>query len=126
MDIPARPACFTRSWLAICYEFDEIEQAIAHLEVALSSVNEYAPADALIVAYLTQARIQHLRHDESGALTMLREGQALGEQRGLRRVTLSLAAEECRSLARTGRHEEARLVQRASTSTSCPEVALHR
>ncbi|HWS66317.1 MAG TPA: LuxR C-terminal-related transcriptional regulator, partial [Steroidobacteraceae bacterium] len=94
----------------ICYEFDEIEQAIAHLEVALSSVNEFAPADALIVAYLTQARIQHLRHDESGALTMLREGQALGEQRGLRRVTLSLAAEECRSLARTGRHEEARLV----------------
>jgi LuxR family maltose regulon positive regulatory protein len=94
----------------ISYEFDEIEQALAHLEPALSSVNEYAPADALIVAYLTQARIQHLRHDESGALTMLREGQELGEQRGLRRVTLSLAAEECRSLARAGRYEEARLV----------------
>jgi ATP/maltotriose-dependent transcriptional regulator MalT len=41
---------------------------------------------------------------------MLREGQDLGEQRGLRRVTLSLAAEECRSLARAGRDEEARLV----------------
>jgi LuxR family maltose regulon positive regulatory protein len=94
----------------ICYEFDEIEQALAHLELALSSVNEYAPADAVIVAYLTQARIQHLRHDESGALAMLREGQELGEQRGLQRVTLSLAAEECRSLARAGRHEEARLV----------------
>src|ERR1700693_2228454 len=40
---------------------------------------------------------------------MLREGQELGEQRGLRRVTLSLAAEECRSLARAGLHEEARL-----------------
>jgi LuxR family maltose regulon positive regulatory protein len=94
----------------IAYEFDEIEPALAHLELALSSVNEYAPADALIVAYLTQARIQHLRHDESGALAMLREGQALGEQRGWRRVTLSLAAEECCSLARAGRHEEARLV----------------
>jgi LuxR family transcriptional regulator, maltose regulon positive regulatory protein len=94
----------------ISYEFDEIEQALAHLELALSSVNEYAPADALIVAYLTQARIQHLRHDESGALAMLREGQELGEQRGLRRVTLSLAAEECRGLARAERHEEARLV----------------
>jgi LuxR family maltose regulon positive regulatory protein len=94
----------------ICYEFDEIEQAIAYLERAMSSVNEYGPADAVIVAYLTQARIQHLRHDESGALAMLREGQELGEQRGLRRVTLSLAAEECRSLARAGRHEEARLV----------------
>jgi ATP/maltotriose-dependent transcriptional regulator MalT len=94
----------------ISYEFDEIEQALAHLELAQSSVNEYAHADALIVAHLTQARIQHLRHDESGALAMLREGQELGEQRGWRRVTLSLAAEECRSLARAGHYEEARLV----------------
>jgi len=94
----------------ISYEFDEIEQALAHLELALSSVNEYGPADAVIVAHLTQARIQHLRHDEGGALAMLREGQELGEQRGWRRVTLSLAAEECRSLARGGHHEEARLV----------------
>ncbi len=94
----------------ISYEFDEIEQALAHLELALSGVNEYGPADAVIVAYLTQARIQRLRHDESGALAMLREGQELGEHRGLRRVTLSLAAEECRSLARAGSHEEARLV----------------
>ena len=94
----------------ISYEFDETEQALAHLELALSSVNEYGPADAVIVAYLTQARIQHLRHDESGALSILRDGQELGERRGLRRVTLSLAAEECRSLARAGRYEEARLV----------------
>ncbi len=94
----------------ISYEFDEIEKALAHLELALNSVNECPQADALIVAYLTQARIQHLKHDESGALAMLREGQELGEQRGWRRVTLSLAAEECRSLARAGHHEEARLV----------------
>jgi LuxR family transcriptional regulator, maltose regulon positive regulatory protein len=94
----------------ISYEFDEIEQAMAHLELAQSSVKEYAHADAVIVAYLTQARIQRLRQDESGALAMLREGQELGEQRGWRRVTLSLAAEECRSLARAERYEDARLV----------------
>jgi LuxR family maltose regulon positive regulatory protein len=94
----------------ISYEFDEIEQALAHLDRASSSVNEYAHADAVILAYLTQARIQHLRHDERGALAMLREGQELGEQRGWRRVTLSLAAEECRSLARDGHYEDARLV----------------
>jgi LuxR family transcriptional regulator, maltose regulon positive regulatory protein len=94
----------------ISYEFDEIEQALAHLELALSSLNECPHADAVIVAYLTQARIQHLRHDEGGALAVLREGQELGEQRGWRRVTLSLAAEECRSLARAGHREEARLV----------------
>ena len=45
----------------IAYEFDEIEQALAHLELAMSSVNECAQADAVIVAYLTQARIQHLQ-----------------------------------------------------------------
>jgi LuxR family transcriptional regulator, maltose regulon positive regulatory protein len=94
----------------IAYEFDEIEQALAHLDLASSSVNEYAHADAVIVAYLTQARIQNLRRDESGALAMLQEGQKLGEQRGWRRVTLSLAAEECRSLARAGLQEEARVV----------------
>jgi len=94
----------------ISYEFDEIEQALAHLDLTSSSISEYAHADAVIVAYLTQARIQHLRHDESGALAMLREGQVLGERRGWRRLTLSLAAEECRSLARAGCYEEARLV----------------
>src|ERR1700722_12214526 len=92
------------------YEFDEIEHSLAHLELASSSVNEYAHADAAIVAYLTRARIQHLRQDESGALSMLKEGQELGEQRGWRRLTLSLAAEECRGLARAGHYEEARLV----------------
>jgi LuxR family transcriptional regulator, maltose regulon positive regulatory protein len=94
----------------ISYEFDEVEQALAHLELAQSSVNECPHADAVVVAYLTQARIQHLRHDESGALAMLKEGQELAEQRGWRRVTLSLAAEECRNLARAGHQEEARLV----------------
>jgi ATP/maltotriose-dependent transcriptional regulator MalT len=94
----------------IAYEFDETEQALAHLELASSSASEYPHADAVIVAYLTRTRIQHLRHDESGALAMLREGQELGEERGWRRVTLSLAAEECRCLARAGHIEEARLV----------------
>src|SRR5260370_12444695 len=89
---------------SICYEFDEIEQALAHLELALGSVNEYGPADAVIVAYLTQARIQHLRHDESGALAILREGQELGEQRGLRRVTLSLPPQTCPILPPPGPH----------------------
>jgi LuxR family maltose regulon positive regulatory protein len=113
----------------ICYECDEIEQALEHLDVAMSSVNEYAPADALIVAYLTQARIQHLRHDQSGPLEVLREGQQLGEKRGLRRLTLSLAAEECTWLAREGHYEDARLVatrfgfHQLPTPTSAPTLS---
>jgi LuxR family transcriptional regulator, maltose regulon positive regulatory protein len=107
---PAQTSLLRALLAGISYEFDEIDQALAHLELAQSSVDECPHADAVIVAYSTQARIQRLRHDESGALAMLRDGQKLGEQRGWRRVTLSLAAEECRILARAGHHEEARLV----------------
>lgn len=94
----------------IAYEFDEIDTAAAHVERAMTSVNECSQADAIILAYLTQARIQRVHRDERGALAILREGQDLGERRGLRRVTLSLAAEECTALVREGRREEARLV----------------
>ena len=94
----------------IAYEFDDIGRAIEHIEQAMNGVNEYGQADAVIVAYLTQARLQRLRHDEDSALAILREGQELGERRALRRVTLTLAAEECCGLARAGRFEEARLI----------------
>jgi LuxR family maltose regulon positive regulatory protein len=94
----------------IAYEFDDVSRAIEHIELAMNGVNECGHADAVIVAYLTQARLQRLRHDEDSALAILREGQALGERRALRRVTLTLAAEECCGLARAGRYEEARLV----------------
>jgi LuxR family maltose regulon positive regulatory protein len=94
----------------IAYEFDDIGRAIEHIEYAMNGVNEYGHADAVIVAYRTQARLQRLRADEDSALAILREGQELGERRALRRVTITLAAEECCGLARAGRYEEARLV----------------
>jgi LuxR family transcriptional regulator, maltose regulon positive regulatory protein len=94
----------------IAYEFDEIDTAITHVERAMSSIDDCSHADALIMAYLTEARIQRFRRDPEAALAILREGQELGERRGLRRVTLSLAAEECIALVRAGRQEEARLV----------------
>jgi ATP/maltotriose-dependent transcriptional regulator MalT len=93
----------------IAYEFDEIGQAVEHIERAMNGVND-GHADAVIVAYLTQARLQRLRRDEESALAILREGQEIGQRRGLERVTLSLAAEECAGLARAGRYEDARLV----------------
>jgi LuxR family maltose regulon positive regulatory protein len=94
----------------IAYEFNDIGQAVEHVERAMRSVDECSQADAVIVAYLTQARLQRLRHDESSAMAILRQGQELGQRRGLRRVALTLAAEECSGLARAGRDDEARLV----------------
>jgi LuxR family maltose regulon positive regulatory protein len=94
----------------VAYEFNEFDQAVEHVEQAMRSVNECSQADAVIIAYLTQARVQRLRHDEGSAMTILREGQELGQRRGLPRVTITLAAEECSWLARAGRDDEARLV----------------
>ena len=96
----------------IAYEFDQIGAAIEHVEHAMSCVDEYGHADALIATYAIQARLQRLRQDEESATAILHEGQELGERRGLRRVTVSLAAEECLSHARAGRLDEARVVAR--------------
>ena len=94
----------------IAYEFNEIDSASEHIERAMTSVDEYGPADAVIVAYLTRSRLQLLRGDPAGAVAILREGQELGDRRGLRRVTVTLAAEECTGLGRAGQLEEARVV----------------
>lgn len=94
----------------IAYEFDQVSEAVEHIEHAMNGVSDYGQADAVIVAYSTQARLQRLRQDEDSALAILKEGQELGARRKLHRVTLTLAAEECCGLARAGRYEEARLV----------------
>jgi LuxR family maltose regulon positive regulatory protein len=104
-------ACMLHALLGgIAYEFDEITPAVEHIERAMGSISECSHADAMIVAYLTQARLQRLRGDDSSALAILKEGQDLGQRRALPRVTFSLAAEECADLARAGRYEEARVI----------------
>ncbi len=107
---PAQATLFHALLAGIAYEFDEIAQSIEHTEQAMSSVAECGHADGMILAYLTQARLQRLRNDESSALAILKEGQELGERCGFKRLTLSLAAEECAHLARAMKYEESRLV----------------
>jgi LuxR family maltose regulon positive regulatory protein len=104
-------ACMLHALLGgIAYEFDEITTAVEHVERAMGSISECSHADAMIVAYLTQARLQRLRGDDGSALAILKEGQDLGQRRALPRVTFSLAAEECADLTRAGRYEEARVI----------------
>lgn len=92
---------------AVAYEFDEADQAEAHIEQAMRSVQDYGPADAVILAYLTQARLRFLRGDAQSAYAILHEGQELGARRELERVVITLAAEECTWLGRENRHDEA-------------------
>ncbi len=95
---------------AVAYEFDEADQAVAHIEQSMHSIQDYGPADAMILAYLTQARLQFLQRDAASAYAILHEGQAQGARRELSRVVVTLAAEECTWLGRHGRNDEAREV----------------
>lgn len=92
---------------AVAYEFDEADQAEAHVEQSMRSVQDCGPADAVILACLTQARLRFLRGDPHSAYAILREGQELGARRELERVVITLAAEECTWLGREQRHDEA-------------------
>ncbi|MBV8063803.1 MAG: hypothetical protein JOY51_09410, partial [Nevskia sp.] len=90
---PAHAAMFHTVLAMVAYEFDELDRAHGHLELCTPRVMEYGQADALLMAFLTGARLQHARRGEAAGLERLREGQELGAQRGFPRVTVTLAAE---------------------------------
>lgn len=95
---------------AVAYQFDEADQAQTHIEQSMRSVQDYGPADAVILAYQTQARLRFLNRDPETAYAILHEGQELGARRGLERVVITLAAEECTWLGREERYDEAQEV----------------
>jgi LuxR family transcriptional regulator, maltose regulon positive regulatory protein len=107
---PAQASLLHAVLAAIAYEFDEIQTAAEHIERGMGAGEEYAFADTAILVYITRARLQRLKHDESGALSTLGAGREFGERRGYRRLTLALAAEECTQLVRQRRGDEARLI----------------
>jgi ATP/maltotriose-dependent transcriptional regulator MalT len=107
---PAHASLFQTLLAAVAYEFDEIEDAARHVERAMTSVDEYGHADAVILAFLTRARLAMVRQEENDALAVLRDGQELATRRELHRVRVTLAAEECTWLCRAGRYEEGRVL----------------
>ncbi|AXQ28312.1 winged helix-turn-helix transcriptional regulator [Solimonas sp. K1W22B-7] len=80
---------------AVAYEFDETEQALRHLEVGLVNLEEYGTADVLIMAWLTQARLQFLQGNAEAGYASLQAGREAAARRGLPRVEITLATEEC-------------------------------
>lgn len=88
----------------IAYEFDEPERARSRLDISLVDLEEYGTADILIVAYLTQARLQFQRGDADAGFASLHNGQELAQRRQLPRAVLTLVTEECMWLCRLGHH----------------------
>ena len=107
---PAHAAMFHTVLATVAYEFDELDRAHAHLELCMPRVLEYGQADAVLMGFLTAAKLERLRHGEEAGVDRLYEGQEAGAQRGFPRVTVSLAAEECGWHGRAGRFDEARRV----------------
>lgn len=101
-------ASYLRAILAaISYEFDGAAAAEREIELAEAHIDESGPADILILTYLTRARLQFLRRDTSAGMSALKLGRQNGRRRGLRRVDVTLAAEECIWLSRHGEQKDA-------------------
>lgn len=92
---------------AIAYECGETDTAVKEIEAGLVNVDEAGIADVLILAYLTQARLQFLRADRQAGFAALRQGQQVAHSKGLKRAEVTLAAEECTWLCRLGKDAEA-------------------
>ncbi|MGQ0622612.1 MAG: LuxR C-terminal-related transcriptional regulator [Panacagrimonas sp.] len=107
---PGHAALLHTVLATVAYEFDEITLAEEHLERCMPRVAEAGQSDAVLMGFLTAAKVERLRRGEAAGVDKLHEGQELGERRGLRRVTVSLAAEECGWHSRAGRYEEARQI----------------
>ncbi len=95
---------------AVAYEFDEIDRARDHAERCMPRLAESGPCDAVLLGFLTAARLERLARGDSAGVDILREGQELGRRRGLKRVTLSLAVQEYHCHSRAGRLEDAQRV----------------
>jgi ATP/maltotriose-dependent transcriptional regulator MalT len=101
-------ASYLRAMLgAIAYEFDDVPAAERDAELAAAHIDETGPGDILILAYLTQARLQFIRRDVQAGYSALRLGRQNGRRRGLRRVEVTLAAEECTWLCRHAERKDA-------------------
>jgi ATP/maltotriose-dependent transcriptional regulator MalT len=92
---------------AIAYEFDDLNAAEREVDTEGSHLDDIAPADILILAYLTRARLQFHKRDWGAGFSALKLGRQNGRRRGLRRVDVTLAAEECTWFCRHGETKDA-------------------
>ena len=98
---------------AVLYEFDDTEQAAQALEAGLGALDDTGIADFALITYLTRARLQFRIGQADAGLAALQLGRKLGQRRGLPRVSVTLAGEECIWLFRLGQTTAALELARA-------------
>lgn len=87
---------------AVLYEFDDIAAATRALEAQPSALDERGGADFLLLTYLTRARLEFRASRPEEGFAALHLGRRLGQRLGSRRVSVTLAGEECIWLCRLG------------------------
>ena len=98
---------------AVLYEFDETTAASQALEASPDALDDRGLADFMLVSYLTRARLQFLAGRAEAGLAALQLGRKHAHRRGLPRVSVTLAGEECVWLARLGQMPAALELARA-------------
>ena len=98
---------------AVLYEFDDAAAANLALEASPDALDDRGVADFLLLSYLTKARLQFHAGQAEAGLGALQLGRKLGQRRGLPRVSITLAGEECVWLCRLGRRPAALELARA-------------
>jgi ATP/maltotriose-dependent transcriptional regulator MalT len=87
---------------AVLYEFDDIAAATHALEAQPAALDERGGADFLLLTYLTRARLEFWASRPEEGFAALHLGRKLGQRLGSRRVSVTLAGEECIWLCRLG------------------------
>jgi len=87
---------------AVLYEFDDTAAASQAIESIPDALEDRGVADFVLLTYLTRARLQFHSGQAEAGLTALQLGRKLGQKRGLPRVSVTLAGEQCIWLCRLG------------------------
>ena len=98
---------------AVLYEFDEITAASQALEASPGALDDRGIADFTLLTSLTRARLEFRAGRPDAGFAALQLGRKLGQKRGLRRVSVTLAGEECVWLCRLGQMPAALELARA-------------
>lgn len=93
---------------SVCLEQGDVEAATAALDFDFSMLDSQTSADGLIAAWLTAARLKIIDGQIKAAQALLLGGESVGQERGMPRLVLTLAAERAVNHIRAGRLELAR------------------
>lgn len=84
------------------YERGDLDQCQAALEIAMPCLHRQGIVDAMIAGYVAAARLQVARGRLSAGLDVLAEGQRVGMDRGLSRLSITMEFERAMLLAKHG------------------------